>query len=1043
MAIYVPNVEGYFPKIEPFTPDYKFLSDVLTKRTDKYEKNFNKLNDVYSQIVYSDLGRKDTREMRDQFVNQLQPMLEKISGLDLSLARNVSSAQAVFQPFYDNDTIISDMVQTKNINSIMQTANSQRVSSDEATRLRFNPIGLEFAMYSYDNFLNSSAEEAPNMPMARYIENPQLYKRALDYLSEKGWKLKTPSFSPDGAYKITTTNGEDVTALFFSQIREIFSNDPLVQDAYFADAYVRARKYADAGMEGDNPLFSNVTEGMAEYNRNVIESAQQTLALKYDDLSTEIQALEGIKSKYDEYLSNHSFVPGSKDEIVYNNILYEIEGKQQEREQISSSINHATQMLERNDAQEINNNGFNILFQNNIKNDLLAAAKMYTTVTKDVEMEVDELYKIKYQSELARDLEAYKSRLRKDEKLYEKQLEQEQNAALARLNSYSGVDLFVGESVVAGFTRDGLPTSVPEDVDNLTTQEMQFDGLTNELKSTAADALYNILNTIDSLDTLTNEFNIDVRNMKPSEIVNALQKQDLQSLIKALDEHKKEYENLDALVSPEYINIMKQYNSTIQELKTAYGKRNEYEGIKQRNMKKIEGTTQMQNMIASGVPSILLKDNEGNITGIAETFDEYEEYLLKNPSYVPRYTAKSNDQVLKDDVLKILKSGDYTKLPDDFFITKKIRNSQGGVTQVLTFNSNYFESTKGAASISRSEGPTTPAEQDALLKRADTSRQLALYKQITGMSDQDFDEALIMNRNNKKEQKEFEIQRKLLSRSLSGSDSELNLLFESFDLRPALLARDDYGNLKTSVGVTFPLRTKSRAELAPELLTQALELKNQEDILRKVLLMPQVNVTTEIQGEDGKGIMEALFNELTDNAVDLNSKSATKTHTVANVEYTPSVIPGGDATYKVKLSNLGNPTTTKGYSFASKEVIIKIPEELDPNTLESSNYETNLVASNLKASQKGIFEYKLGNAGKIIVAEDQYGRVKFDVMTPYLDKNNNIQLRKLNFDNNILPKNSKRLDDRYYELQTKLNEVARDIIYKKQQREKAEKQKQN
>jgi len=1042
MAIYVPNAEGYFPKIEPFTPDYKFLSDVLSTRTDKYNKNFDRLNDIYSQIIYADLGREDTNQMRKQFVDQLQPMIEKISGLDLSLASNVSAAKSVFQPFYDNDTIISDMVQTKNIQNIQQLANSQRVSADENTRLRFNQTGLDFAMYSYQNFLNAPSEEATRMPMARYIENPQLYKRALDYLSEKGWEIKTPSFSEDGAYKITTTNGEDVTSLFYSQIREIFTNDPLVQDAYFADAYVQARKYADAGMEGENPMFSNVTEGMADWNKRIIESSQQTLALQYDGLGTELKTLEGIKSKYDEYLTNHSFVPGSEDEIMYNNVLLSIEGKKQEMEQIGSVIDQATKIIERNDPEEINNRGFNILFQNNIKDDLLAAAQMYSTATKDVEIEVDELYKIKYQSELARELEKYKSRLRKEEKLYEAQLEQQQNAALAQLNTYTGIDTFVGASAVAGFTREGKPTDEPELVDNLTTQEMQFDGLTNELKSTAAGTLYNILNTIGSLETLTDTFGIDT-NMKPIEIVNALQEQDLQSLITALDKHMKEYEDLSAPMSEDYLNIMREYSGTIQELKNAYGVRNQYEKIKQENMVAIEGTTEMQNMMSSGTPSILLRDNQGNITGIAETFDEYEEYLLKDPSYVPRYTAKSDNQVLKDDVLEILRSGDYTKLPVDFFISKKIRNPQGGVTEVLTFNSDYFESTKGAASISRSEGPRTPAEQQALLKRADTSRQLALFKQRTNMSDEDFDEALIMNRNNKKEQKQFEVQRKLLSRSLSGSGDPQNLLYKKFDLRPALLARDDYGNLKTSVGVAFPLRTKSRAELAdPELYRQALELKNQEDIIRNLLSMPQAVITTDVEGENGKDVVNTLFNELTDKAVDLNSKSATKTHTVANVEYTPSIVPGGDATYKIKLSKLTDPTTTKGYSFASKEVTITIPGELDPNTLKSSGYETNLVGRNLKASKKGIFEYKLGKVGKVIVAEDQYGRVKFDVMAPYLDKNNNIKLRRLNFDNNILPMNSERLDSRYFELQRKLNEVARDVISKKQLREEAEKQNQ-
>ena len=99
MAIYVPGAPQYFPEYKPFTPDFKFIADVLERRSDKYITNFNALNKQYNQVVYGDLSREDTNAARERFVNALGPKLEVVSGMDLSLAENVNAAKGLFDPF--------------------------------------------------------------------------------------------------------------------------------------------------------------------------------------------------------------------------------------------------------------------------------------------------------------------------------------------------------------------------------------------------------------------------------------------------------------------------------------------------------------------------------------------------------------------------------------------------------------------------------------------------------------------------------------------------------------------------------------------------------------------------------------------------------------------------------------------------------------------------------------------------------------------------------------------------------------------------------
>ena len=134
MATYVPGSKAYLPDIKPFTPDFKFLSAVLDQRQDKYTTSWKATNDVYNKVVYADLSRQDTTEQRDQYIETLGPSLEKIAGMDLSLAQNADSAKAVFAPFFEDKLIVKDMVYTANYRKQMDYANRLLQSNNQEQR---------------------------------------------------------------------------------------------------------------------------------------------------------------------------------------------------------------------------------------------------------------------------------------------------------------------------------------------------------------------------------------------------------------------------------------------------------------------------------------------------------------------------------------------------------------------------------------------------------------------------------------------------------------------------------------------------------------------------------------------------------------------------------------------------------------------------------------------------------------------------------------------------------------------------------------------
>ena len=93
MATYLPGVQDYIPNLEPFKPDYKFLSDVLTIRQDRYDTNFKALNNLYNDVINAPLTRDENIERRDQYINKLSEGLKQVAGLDLSLQQNVEYFQ--------------------------------------------------------------------------------------------------------------------------------------------------------------------------------------------------------------------------------------------------------------------------------------------------------------------------------------------------------------------------------------------------------------------------------------------------------------------------------------------------------------------------------------------------------------------------------------------------------------------------------------------------------------------------------------------------------------------------------------------------------------------------------------------------------------------------------------------------------------------------------------------------------------------------------------------------------------------------------------
>ncbi len=282
MAIYLQHQKQYIPTLQPFTPDYGFLGDVLTQRQDRYDHNYELLNDAYGRLISTPLSREGNIQIRDQYANNLSNKLKQVSGMDLSLGKNVEAAKALFKPFYDNQQIIQDMVFTTQGQKEMQKMQSYMYSDDEKLHSKFWDIGAEDLQYKLNKFATGSAEEAYSMAPPRYVENADIYGRAQAIFEKYPLSIKHTTVDGDwkiemenGALLLEETVGQDANGKpikrspAMSHLYEMLMRDPQVGLALKTEAEVMGRRFANdpnnqkefGGYDGAMKHWANTTIG--------------------------------------------------------------------------------------------------------------------------------------------------------------------------------------------------------------------------------------------------------------------------------------------------------------------------------------------------------------------------------------------------------------------------------------------------------------------------------------------------------------------------------------------------------------------------------------------------------------------------------------------------------------------------------------------------------------------------------------------------------------------------------------------------------------
>jgi len=401
MATYLPNSNDYIAKTKAYTPDFKFLADTLGRRQDRYNTNYKHLNDLYGKVVHADLSHKDNIHKRDEYANLLVPKIQQLTGTDFSLQQNADAARALFKPFFEDETVVRDIVYTKRFNRESQRAEGYRKSSDAKERDKYWQDGVDRLNWYMEDFKNSSLQETMSMRLPEYVEDPDLIERGIEYLmnyegKDKKLEMTDIVFDEKGIWMTTMTNGSVITSRPTGVVNEktgemgtynpaaniiakTILDDPLIARGYATAAYVKARKFYE---NEDNIAKYGSKENAERYILNeIINQSKTGIQNEIESETEQKDKLTQTKNEWEKYLEKYPKA-NNKATQTYLETLGSIVAIDKGIDKDNQTIKDISR--EYKDLDEMRNIAYQAYMNFSINKDILSAANEYATTTMKV-----------------------------------------------------------------------------------------------------------------------------------------------------------------------------------------------------------------------------------------------------------------------------------------------------------------------------------------------------------------------------------------------------------------------------------------------------------------------------------------------------------------------------------------------------------------------------------------------------------------------------------------------------------------------------------
>jgi hypothetical protein len=278
MATYLQGVTDYIPEYQPFQPDFNFFASALQVKQNQYDKNWSRLNKVYSQFMNAPLTHQQSIKNRDQYMKNSIKDIQKISGLDLSLDQNVQQAMQVFTPFYNDKNFLYDMHFTQTANQNRSTGlGYQNCTGEDCDGMYWNE-GIEAIDYKVKEFGESNYDQIFNISAPTYTP----YYKGLDAATKiiKDLNIDIKSTTIQDGNIITYRNGEIAKIPLYQAIQTGLGEDPRFKKMYETQSYVERMRFVEsqmaAGVSKEEAEKTFVDNTLAMYGAMITDEAEKT-----------------------------------------------------------------------------------------------------------------------------------------------------------------------------------------------------------------------------------------------------------------------------------------------------------------------------------------------------------------------------------------------------------------------------------------------------------------------------------------------------------------------------------------------------------------------------------------------------------------------------------------------------------------------------------------------------------------------------------------------------------------------------------------------
>lgn len=391
MATFLKGEKNFYPEIKSFTPDYKFLSATLDARESKYLSGWEATNDAYSRM-YSDLSQEENRQFQKQFIEDLTPKLQKISGLDFSIQQNVNAAKGVFAPFFEDERVVKDIVYTSTYKDQLRYASQLANSADAEVRQKFNPIAMEAMQFRMQEFQEADRATTLGMALPKFVEDADLIRTSKDYLKERGltMTIEYPSFGDKdgkgaGNFLITDKNGKLIEGLARNMIMTDLLDDPRVREWYDTRTYVESMRFATNALEAGG--VQSKQEGLQLWANEQLRVLEEINFNQKEDLKKDINKRTNATVTWESVRNSSGLLPAEK-KLLENN--------KSAVEQLQSDLNRKLQGTEFLSMPDVDDNAsltkaYAMLGQQYMMQDTMEAARQYAYLDSSTELEVNKL----------------------------------------------------------------------------------------------------------------------------------------------------------------------------------------------------------------------------------------------------------------------------------------------------------------------------------------------------------------------------------------------------------------------------------------------------------------------------------------------------------------------------------------------------------------------------------------------------------------------------------------------------------------------------